>query len=193
MAGMTEICNMALALIGQKPIQNVEDTTSVNAGYCRQFWDIARDGALEDFAWPFATRRVQLQDTDYTPSHEYAYAFALPADLIKVQALQDHRIVYTIEARDSGDLVLLTNEPEIYLKYTGRSEITGRWSPNFVEAMAAKLALYLCGPIVGKNTSKLELMSKFYEMALSKARHAAVTQGFEPRESESSWLTSRNL
>lgn len=193
MASKTDICNAAMTLLGQPPIQDITDVLNVNANRCNQFWEMARDAVLEDFPWHFATRRIQLALSDYTPpGEEYEYAFALPSDCLKVQNLNDEDIAYTIETDDEGNMLLLTNEDEIYLRYTWRNEMPGRWSLNFCEALAAKLAIYLCGPVIGKNNTKIEIFSKMYEDALSRARRITTDQGNEPTEASSSWLNARN-
>jgi len=57
---LTDVCNIALLEIGSQPISDMDDTTSTNAGYCRQaFWQAFREVArMHD--WNCLTKRVPL-------------------------------------------------------------------------------------------------------------------------------------
>ena len=194
MADLVQICNMALALLGQPRITDFDDTTNVNAGYCRSYMDTARDSVLEDHAWPFATKRVLLQLHSETPIYEYDYQYTLPSDFIAVQDLNDSDIEYAIEMDATGaQKVLLCGEGEdLYLRYTFRNQLPGMWSPMFCEALSCKLAIYLCGNLSSGSANKLELMAKFYDIALAKAKRSQGKQGYRPQKDESSWITARN-
>ena len=63
-----EICNLALAKVGQKAITSAQFTTpgtNEAARYCAAFYEPERDLLLESFPWKFAMRRVVYDVDDY--------------------------------------------------------------------------------------------------------------------------------
>ena len=66
MATKTEIANMALALIGARPVENITEQSS-SADIINQIYEMTRKSVLESHAWTFATTTQELVATSNTP------------------------------------------------------------------------------------------------------------------------------
>lgn len=164
MASAVDICNIALANIGEKA--NLSSISapyeSPNAERCARFYPIARDNALCRRAWTWATERVALSAT--TPaveSGEYPYAFAMPSDFLRVLSVLPEGA--TDETGDSldhiieGD-VLFTTVDVVYLRYTKRITNVNKFNPLFQQAVASLLSSYLAG-----NLTKDPKISEYWD------------------------------
>jgi len=84
MASAVDICNLALGHLGDDATVSSIDPPegSAQAEHCARFYPIARDTALEAFAWNFATTRKVLAELD-SPWSTWAYCYGLPSDCIR--------------------------------------------------------------------------------------------------------------
>ena len=85
-----EICNMALAYIGDvAKISSLNTTTdtSAQANYCNKFYSEARKILLQGMAWSFATKREALVKVDDARDDEWAYAYGVPNNAVRVFAV----------------------------------------------------------------------------------------------------------
>jgi hypothetical protein len=75
-----DICNLALSHVGvSTEIANLDTERSKEAQACRRFYEPTREEVLRAFAWPFATRFVDLQLVEEEPNDEWAYSYRYPA------------------------------------------------------------------------------------------------------------------
>ena len=151
MASAVNICNLALAHLGERP--NVSSIAppegSSHAEKCAQFYPIARDVALEMRNWPFALKRVALTEVT-NDSYAYQFKYALPADCIRPVSVFIPG--FSDENTDTADFMvegtaLYTNAETASLRYLFRQTDTGKFSPLFVNALSWLLASYLAGSI----------------------------------------------
>jgi hypothetical protein len=162
MASETDICNIALAHLGDSAtVASIDPPEgSAQAEHCQRFYPIARDSLLEMHPWGFATRRKALARLSSSPS-AWAYCYALPADMINAltvlspEASDDGLIdgavsgqAFVIESNSDGVDVLYTNQPLAVLRYVARVTDTTRFSPLFVKCLARALAALLAGPVI---------------------------------------------
>ena len=178
MASDTDICNLALAHLGDTATVSSIDPPegSAQASHCARFYPIARDALLEMHAWGFATKRASLALLDVTPPSTWQYTYAAPADILNFlevlapEARDDYSVglpmantgayaapitnlgVYTPQAfaveNIDGTDVLYCNVENAVLRYTGVVTDTTRFSPLFVRCLAHYLASMLAGPLL---------------------------------------------
>lgn len=172
MASIVDICNLALAHLGDEATVSSIDPPegSAQAEHCARFYPVARDAALEAHNWNFATTRVQLAAVEsHWPS--WACCYVLPADYIKAIAVLPPGVMddystslgggrypapgavyspqaYSIETDETGRRLLYTDQAEAVLRYVRRVEDATRFSPLFVDALSRLLASYLAGPVI---------------------------------------------
>lgn len=180
MASEVQICNLALAQLGDSAtVASIDPPEgSAQAEHCALFYPLARDTLLEKHPWSWATRRVALAELADNPSSTWAYAYALPNNLLSPLAVFDPdafddvmtsasagnpAVLYglpmsggshlspqpfVIESNAAGADVLLTNQESAVLRYVARVTDTSRFTALFVDVLAASLSAMLAGPVV---------------------------------------------
>ena len=150
---------------------------SAQAEHCARFYPVARDALLEMHAWSFATRRVALALLTNIIG-QWQYVYAMPAAVINIisvippDANDDYSVrlsypsqygynpemiptagsyvpqPYAIETLSTGVQVLLSNQENAVLRYTGAVVDPTKFSPLFVMTLSWLLASMLAGPII---------------------------------------------
>lgn len=147
------ICNMALAYIGESPIESITES-SEQARRCAQFYEHDRRYLLRRYSWAFAKRRAELAQIPETPP-DYAYAYRYPANCVclrKVYSISEtayDSVEYIIASDDEGR-VIYCDEPRIYVEYTADIDDTNIMDEQFCEALAWKLAASMAFKLVGQ-------------------------------------------
>lgn len=165
------VVNRALVtLLGDKPIADLaEDST--RAIVCATEYEPLVSELFEGHDWNFASLRVaSLAPLLDGPLWDYAYAFQLPADCVRVRATSEDRAEggdgsrWQVEGR-----TLVADVSTISLRYTARVP-EGHWRAAFATAVAYALAARIALAITGKASVK-ELYEKLAprQLALAKA------------------------
>lgn len=165
MASETDICNLALAHLGDSAtVASIDPPEgSAQAEHCQRFYPLARDSLLEMHPWGFATRRKSLAQMASTAS-AWSYCYALPADMLGALAVLSPAALdddvmdgvqagqpFIIESNSDGADLLYTNQPQAVLRYVARVTDTTRFPPLFVKCLARSLAAMLAGPVIKGN------------------------------------------
>src|SRR5690349_17639842 len=113
----TDVCNMALGIIGQNFIADLDDGTHT-ANQCRLFFEPARDACLRDHKWNFALKRQALAQNSMPPASGWSYAYQLPPECLRVIELNaDPETAWAIEGR-----TLVTDEPAATILFIAKSD-----------------------------------------------------------------------
>lgn len=165
-----EIINIALARLGESPIQSPEED-SVPAITAKTVYDAARRATLRDYNWNFALITASLAQYG-EPEHGFRFAFALPADCLRaVRLIHGERF-----AIRSGALV--TNAPKAVLEYVRDVTDESEFDDKFVEAFSYKLASELAMPVKGS----AELMASYSNAYQALVNRAATETAWEQRD-----------
>lgn len=197
MASAVDICNTALANLGEKA--NLSTITpphaNANAERCAIFYPIARDDALNRRAWSWAIERVELAATTPTvASGEYPYAFVLPSDCIRVLSIgveetpdeQNDSLPRLLEGS-----VIRTTVDAVFLRYVKRVTNVNAFSPLFQRAVASLLSSHLAGALT-KDPQVAEYWSTKYETVDLPAAAAADANNSKPtRNHIPTWMANR--
>lgn len=171
-----EIVNIALARLGESPIQSLNEGT-VPANMAKVFYDPARRATLRDFNWNFSLTTARLAKLVETPV-DFRCAFSLPADCLKAIRLRregapDFSDPSGIRFAVRGGL-LCTDEEAAFLEYVADVDDPARFDDKFVEAFSYKLASELAMPVKGSS----ELMANYMNVYSAKiSQAAALTAG----------------
>lgn len=202
MADPVSIGNLALAHLGdQATVSSIDPPDgSEQAERLQQFYPIARDTLLEARPWGFATARATLTALAANPT-AWAYAYALPSDLLAVQDVQpagahdfppeggaSDAVPYVVE----GD-VLYCDQPSAVLRYTRAQPDTSVFPPSFVDCLSWLLASYLAGPILRGEAGR-SAGEAAYEVYLARLDGAATKDARQRRataERPAPWLAGR--
>jgi hypothetical protein len=170
MASKTELANMALVLIGQTPIADLDSDATVVGVEARTFFDQARDELQAAHNWNFNQFRQALNvDSAAEPAYGYDYAFTLPTDPYCFRVLgtnhDDDQVDWSVEGR-----FLLIDESTVSIHYLGRETNTGKWSPWFVKAFTPLLASKMAYPRT-QSMSVVRDMISLHDLEMKKAKN----------------------
>lgn len=156
----TEVCNVALTMIGAEKLTSLSDDDSDAAEACRRLYGPIRDEVVSAYFWREARARAALSPLSETPAFEFDYQYLLPADCLRPVELYGSLEVWTIEDRN-----LLTNETTVNLKYIKKITNVTNFSPELVSAIAARLASDLAVTLSGSKTLA-EAMQSIYQIRI---------------------------
>ena len=191
MTGKVEIVNIALARLGESPIQSFEEG-SVPANSARLVYDSARRSTLRDYNWNFAVATAELARYADTQAGDFPFAFALPADCLRVIRLRLATPPGQVRSRTCGDFGrnlpftlrggrLLAHEPKVVLEYLRDVTDENEFDAKFIEALTYKLASELAMPVKGS----AELMASYSNAYQTLINRAATESAWEEKESRS--------
>ncbi len=178
----TDIANRALAYNDLDPIMTITENSD-RAKKIRPVWKNVFETFLQEHEWSFAKKidkpgRLKLQTEDPIP---YAYAFAQPEDMIKLQAVYSvcpgkqsgavirNPVAYeTARFGDSRKPAIFTDVEAIVIEYTSNKTLIDDFSAKAQEALALKLAIEIS--LNYKNSSqRTDVLIQRYKVALSAA------------------------
>jgi len=176
MASVIDICNSALNLLGASTISALTDD-SKNARLCNQRYEPIRDRVFRSHAWNCLHKRVQLAQNTTAPVVEYSYAYALPADCLRVLKIHNgatdsivSSIDYKIEGRN-----IVTNEATVYLIYIQKVTDPNQYDTYLQESISHQLAADIAYAITNNATLANNYMARADER-LREARFVDATE-----------------
>lgn len=198
MASVVDICNLALAHLGDEATVSAISPSdgSAQADHCARFYPIARDICLERHDWNFARRRTVLAETANTPPEVWEYEYSMPANVIRVLMVMDEngdedKPKAFMQGTDAnGAKVIWTNEPNATLLYTHAITDTTKFSALFVDCLSYLLASYLAGPIT-KDVKTKQGMMQVFESQLGKAAMASAGANNNKATHTPDWIAQR--
>ncbi len=191
-----DICNLALDLLKHNErIVSIESPNSTTEALAQRWYDVKRRSVLESHPWNFARTRASISRNAIAPAFGYADAYNLPNDFVALVFVgdkidEDYETDFVVE----GNQIVLDNDGASVLNICYIRDITSvpRFSPLFVELLAAELAVVFANSITGlnKSISKMEAIRDRLEV---KAR-AKNGQANPPRQRyKSQFLKNRGL
>lgn len=150
-----DICNMALAHIGEPPIDTIDPPVTQREAIVALQYDDARQNVLRKNVWNFAKARASISRSG-TPAFDYEDEYALPADFVRLLSVggedggreTEQVLEYDIEGRNV--LVNAGGAATIYLRYIKDEELVTTWDPLFRKLVVLTLAMQLAFQITGK-------------------------------------------
>ncbi len=184
-----EICNSALADLGEEPISSLGDGTKA-ARLCSQRWPAVRDAVLRAHPWNCATALARLAASAEAPAFGRSRAFPLPTDCLRVLAVECGGADVEDWEAQSGALICDDDGP-LDLTYVRRLEDPRLYDALLVEALTARLSATLAYPL----TASSGLGQALWNAYADKLREA---RGVDARESSpgrapqpTDWLSAK--
>ncbi|HHJ80413.1 MAG TPA: hypothetical protein ENJ65_02135, partial [Candidatus Tenderia electrophaga] len=141
MSSEVQICNQALSFLGAQLITSLDDNT-VPAQLCKLHYAPLRDTVLSDGNWTFAMARRRLSADPTPPEFGWSNRYRLPNDLLRVvRVFTDASIGARrsgVEHQREGDFLLVNYGGPLYLQYIARITDPSKFSPGFIQALAAR-------------------------------------------------------
>lgn len=194
-----QICNLALARIGQSVLISSMDEASPAASVCNLFYSTCRDRILEAYPWRFATKYVTLQDIG-TPPTNWAYRYRYPNDCLSARCIVspgarnltiENRIPYAITEDSAGNgRAICCDISPAELEYTAQITMPSIFSPEFSNALAWLLASDICLPLTG-DPNKIKLYLQMFESSVASAFANNMKEGQDGLPADSIFVTER--
>ncbi len=177
MPSEVDICNNALGLVGGNFITSLNDD-STEAKLCKRFYPIARDAALEERDWTFATARKSLVKLAEEPAFTWASQFNLPANCMRVIS------VWGPDAEDGSQtefvkegVRILCDEEVVNIQYIDRLTNPERFSPLFTDALIYAVASKIAIPL----TESRSLLSDMLSIYRTRIKEAGANDGMQSK------------
>ncbi|TVR81916.1 MAG: hypothetical protein EA405_07905 [Rhodospirillales bacterium] len=172
-----QLCARALVKIGAHPISSF-DEGSVEAQVAASLYPVVRDALLSIHPWNFAIKQERLAKLTSPPVADFAHAFALPSDCLRVISSgrpdRGRGLTYRIQGQ-----MLYTNSDAVVLTYLCKVDEAG--FPVFFQlALIARLAAEFCIPLT-ESTARWINLSRAAEEELRRARLADAQEDTPPR------------
>lgn len=152
----TDICNSAISKLGGNQIMDITDE-SPEAQLCRANYDLVRDAVLEDVNWTFATKRFVFTAANLdAPLFGFTKAYTIPAEVLRVIDINDGRDDWVKEGEE-----ILTDAGKINMIAIIRERDPEKYSPSFVQCMAAKLASEIALPLTNSKTQRDAMVEEY--------------------------------
>lgn len=180
------ICNKALQLLGEDGITSLDDRTN-KAELCKLNYPTLRDAVIEARMWRFALIRKKSESSnrpgevveDGYPEWGDFYVHNIPDGMAQVFRCYKEMVTdddAQIDWQREGDYIL-TPESLIYVWGVRHITDTRKFSPLFVEALAARIAAELAIPI----TQNRQLMVDHWQLYNDKISESVVRDGQQGR------------
>ena len=158
------ICNQALSWLGGTLITSLKDETT-EGELCQANYANLRDAVLEERAWTFATFREELTPLRNEPEWGGKTLFQLPGDNIRVLTVYSNESdTWDVPTRKEWFIEgehLIIDQDVVRIRYIRRITAPGRFSPSFVQALAARLAADLALPLTQSARMKQDMWALF--------------------------------
>lgn len=169
MSNKIQICNQALAKLGEGPIVSFDDNTTP-ANTLSVTYEPTKQAVLRSYAWNCATRTVALAKIAGDPADSYwSYQFAMPNKALRVIKIipnglpHDARVEWLVEGS-----VIYTQDDNVACKYVhdiAESQMDPHVEKALVAALVAEHA-YAFTASPARETNAVELADR----ALDEAR-----------------------
>lgn len=165
MSSPVQICSNALILTGGSPIASLTESSD-RAILMANLYDQVRRATLRRHLWNFAITRVLLSPDATAPAFEWAAAFTLPSDCLRVVSIGElgEHPEYTLEGRK-----ILSDEASIKLGYVRDEDDPNTFDAMFEDALCANLAYTAAWPLTKSETLQ-KAMFALYEIKIKEAR-----------------------
>lgn len=180
MTSKINICNLALAQLGQSPISSLEQENE-KARRLNLFYAPVRDEVLRTHNWAFAGVQAQLLLLEEGADSQGRFVYKYPADALFIRGVFDenhHRLGFEEYFRpDLHSRVLLVPAAQAYVQYTGRITDETLFDAAFVKSFSLALACDLAVALTADTQLAAQLLQK-YTLSLEEARRSNTEESF---------------
>jgi len=204
MANRIDICNQALAEVGEQILTTLDEKTRP-AQLCRELLGPAVREVLNRGLWKCARVQAELSRVVPASGEEplgWSYAYQLPEDYIRLAAFNDvdlaQRVLrpHLFEVRGDRLLSNVERARVVYVRdLSAKGEEVRLMGPLLTRAVVLNLAAKLAWPLTASRPNQQALMEAC-EVALRHAKSAGAVEEHRPvldQEAGSNWLAVRGF
>ena len=195
MISKLDICNLALAQLGQEPISSLGQDDE-RARRCNLFYDPVRREVLRTHNWRFACAQADLELLENASEAMGSYVYAYPQNCLFLRkvyakgAVSESVAFKELYRTELPGKVIICALPQAQVEYTRDVTDTTIFDPAFVKAfslaLAADLALTLSADM-----NLAQRILQLYTLALDEARRSNMTENFDVHAADSAFVESR--
>ncbi len=197
MVSKIDICNLALAHLGQEPISSLTQQDD-RARRLNLFYEPVKAEVLRTHNWAFATVKeplIRLEDPSAAP---YPYLYQYPVEALFVRQITDPAFpdkkypFREVFRRRLNQRAVETTASQAVAEYTRHVKDETQLDPAFVKAFALALASDLALALTGDNALAKLLLNR-YAASLDEARRSNMCEelSLPGRREESAFLEVR--
>lgn len=198
MAADADIVNFALTILGENGIVALTDDVKP-AREANKIYAITRNSLLSGYNWSFAMTRTTLAADVTPPAYDFALAYTLPADCVRVVLvneiyagldLTDYRGSPVEDFTLEGGKILTNYSSPIKLRYVKRITDPSKFTDSFYTAFGAKLAWELAETLTQSDAKQARAESRFHHEIANAIRSNAIE--LPPKKlADDEWVMSR--
>jgi hypothetical protein len=188
------ICNLALDLLKEKPISDIDTPTTDVESLCARWYDQTRTTLIQSRNWSFASKSEAISRGGTPSVSIYADYYTFPNDYLRLTSIvnPNHsltRYKYHIESNK----ILINNSGgstlDIWFMYD--NDTVTEFPPLFTQLLAARLALV----VAHKITAKPKVIETIQKFIITAEKEALAFNGQErpPTRYENSKIVSSGL
>jgi len=159
-----DCCNSALQKLGEPSIIAL-DSNTLQGRQILIAYESNRKSELRKHRWNFAIKRAILAPDATAPAFDYAYAFTVPADCLRVLMPTDVDLDWVVEGRK----ILSNSSNVLRLRYIADVANAAEWDSIFYDMLAISLAIDLCERLTN-SVGKKAALEQDYRDANAEAR-----------------------
>lgn len=177
------IVNRALALIGANKITSLSDET-LEAQSANNMYEGSLKSILSECCWGFAKKRAWLNMLTIKPAFGGGNYFQPPSDYVRI-------FKKTADAEFEGEY-LLSYADKLGVIYTFLQKDTNRYTPQFIDAFACRLAYDMSFDLTNSSSKQESLLRLYKGEFLPIARSADARDRMPEKVSDDYWINSVN-
>nr|DAK55195.1 MAG TPA: tail tubular protein [Caudoviricetes sp.] len=191
----TDICNIALAYIGQGRIASIEEESEESA-QCVLFYNHLRRKLLSEYRWNFAERKQKLALLkEEVAGWNYVYAYPAQCLIIrKIHEKGNDRIIkkedWQVLTLNESTKAVCTDVSGAYATYTANVENADMFPDTFVSALAHALASAIAVPLSGSQTMA-QLHYQMMQQNIYNAKYQSAIQDNRKTEYPTTYMDGR--
>ncbi|RLA00790.1 MAG: hypothetical protein DRQ45_06885 [Gammaproteobacteria bacterium] len=193
MTSPVSIFNIALGWLGESAITSFGDSSD-SAQLGKNNYNDIRDTVLEEVSWTFAVKRIEPARIATKPLYGFSAAFQIPPEVLRVLTVSDASTSggsadrydtgqggeSKIPWNREGDKILTNTAERIYMRAIVRITDPNKYSPSFIQALAARIAADICIPLTQDEKVQTN-MEALYQRKLAAAGTSDGRQGRSER------------
>lgn len=180
-ADETEVANLALSLLGEARIDDIDSGTDKVSVECRLGFATVRQALLREHPWNFAGKRIAVDADATAPAFEWLYRYALPSDFIAVRDINGRPPTATVRDWELEGAWILTDSTTCNLRYTFDQIDPSAWDSLFLEVFCLRLAARVANAVTGSRTTGAEMLQLADSKFGPTAKKKDAQEGREPR------------
>jgi hypothetical protein len=198
MADKIDVYNLALGILGMRQITSLsEDIPSVDI--INVYYQPCVSELFSEFAWPFNTAKEELiAVTDDLLEMEWGYCYARPVSAAAVWAVYNdatysrkyEQEFETVYQPSLNRQVICTDLESAYAEYSYIITDTKVYTPQFIMALAHKLASYAAPKLVADAKKRADLINTSL-MFIENAKKTSFAEKRKRNEQTSAYRTAR--